>query len=177
MNKELVNPTELINQLKEGKKAQTRIKGAKIEQKVLKSATELTKSAGSGYIKRTLNTVDTTKRNILKPKTLFNGVQLSQSSLSTTAQKELLRKILIKNGVNEESVADTMQKLRRNKDFRAKIAYIDRAVKYLGYDYEAPQASQGTNNTNIVIMPPDIIKKYRDSNNINTLGDDIISVD
>lgn len=101
---------------------------------------------------------------------LKNGAVIDSVGLSLRQSKHsrnLLQKILIKNGVNEESVAKTMISLSKSRDYRAKTAYIDRAVKYLGYDYESPDKPT-IGQSNIVIMPNSIVDKYQKSTNIDS---------
>lgn len=86
----------------------------------------------------------------------------------TSKQRDLLRTVLLKNNVNEQSIAETLLELKDNPDYKAKESYIDRAVKYLGYNQVAD--NQVTNN--LIIMPDSLVNKYKSDTNAETIVGD-----
>lgn len=86
----------------------------------------------------------------------------------TSKQRDLLRTVLLKNNVNEQSIAETLLELKDNPDYKAKESYIDRAVKYLGYNQVAD--NQVTNN--LIIMPDSLVNKYKSDTNVEMIQGD-----
>jgi len=164
----LVDIPTIKKTIKNNKKKLIVNKGGLSVQKSIKKETILPSIGGSASTHNSIDTAKSIKTSTIKTNMLKSGVSVSLESLTRTKQsKDLLKKILLKNGVNEESVAKTMISLSKNKDYRAKTAYIDRAVKYLGYDYESPDKPT-MSQSNIVIMPNSIVDKYQKSTNVDS---------
>lgn len=62
--------------------------------------------------------------------------------LSKPSVKNALQEALKRKGVDEDSIADTLLEMKRNRDWRAKESYVDRAGKFLGYDNGPQQLTQ-----------------------------------
>lgn len=65
-----------------------------------------------------------------------NGPRL----LGSARVKNALQQAMRAKGLDEGSIAETLGEIRKNRDWRAKDAYVDRASQFLGYSQ-----NQGTN--------------------------------
>jgi len=62
--------------------------------------------------------------------------------LGKSSVKNALQEALRAKGVDEASIGDTLLEMKRNRDWRAKESYVDRAGKFLGYDNGPQQLTQ-----------------------------------
>lgn len=171
-----LDTTALINEIKKSKQiTNTKITRA-TKRKAIKKVKDLPQSPASQGIKNKLNITKSIKNNLYNANRLGKAtVNLNQIATSRP-QKDLLQKILRKHNINEDSVATTLLTLKDDPDYRAREAYIDKTIKYLGYEF-TEKGTDGTGQTNnIVIMPAEIVKKFK-KDRIGDDDNDIIEVE
>jgi hypothetical protein len=158
----------LVGGIQETKQLTVKSKTSKTKGRLLKNNKKVTRQSALRDIKESTNTADIMKKHILKT-TQLAGRDLNITNIATTKpQKELLQNILRKHNIDENAVAEALITLKDDPDYRARESFIDRSVRFLGYDY-ANKEQQSTTTNNVVFMPDILIKKYKKDSNINQI--------
>lgn len=139
--------------------------------RVIKKVKQSAPVVGNSRVKDKLMIANTIKDKILNTDKLL-GQDLNINKIANSKpQKELLQEILRKHKIDENAVAETLLTLKDDPDYRARESFIDRSVRFLGYNYQEKE-QQSTTTNNVVFMPDILLKKYRKDNNINQIIED-----
>lgn len=158
----------LVGTIKDTKDLTVKTKTNNIYKRALKKNKKVVKQSALQDIKNSTTSVDIMKKHLIKT-TKLAGHELNLNQLANTKpQKELLQNILRKHNIDENAVATTLLTLKDDPDYRARESFIDRSIKYLGYNY-ADKEQQSTTNNTVVYMPDILIKKYKRDSNINQI--------
>lgn len=161
----------LVGGIQDTKQLTVKSKTSKTKGRLLKNSKKVVKQSALKDIKSSIDSVSLMKDHLLKT-TKIMGQDLNLKQIANTKpQKELLQNILRKHNIDENAVAEALITLKDDPDYRARESFIDRSVRFLGYDY-ANKEQQSTTTNNVVFMPDILIKKYKKDSNINQIVED-----
>lgn len=161
----------LVGGIQDTKQLTVKSKLSNKHNKLLKKSKPVSHVRRVKDIKSSISTANIIKENVLKVDSLKGkAINLNQIA-STRPQKELLQNILRKHNIDENAVAEALITLKDDPDYRARESFIDRSVRFLGYNYQDKEVATSTTN-NVVFMPDILIKKYKRDSNINQIVED-----